>query len=93
MVDSSQVERLVYNWCTNESRGSDAARALAAVYASIYMDQMSLLRFEDMRSLDNTRLEWALALIKGYVEGTVKVPWPRAVALVALYDLIPEECL
>jgi hypothetical protein len=32
-----------------------------------------------------------MALIQGYVEGTVTVPWPRAVALVALYNLIPDE--
>lgn len=91
MVDPSQVERLVYNWCTTESRGTESARALAAIYASLYMDQARLLRFIDLQALDDIRLEWALTLIKGYVEGEISVPWARAVALVALYDLLPEE--
>ena len=45
----------------------------------------------DLRTLDDIRLEWAMALIQGYVEGKLNIPWPRAVALVALYDLIPPE--
>ena len=91
MKDATDVEKLVYDWCTNESRGTASARALAAVYASTYMDGSRLLRFADLRVLDDIRLAWAIAMIKGYVEGTISVPWPRAVALVALYDLIPDE--
>ena len=91
MSNVTEVERLVYNWCTSESRGTDSARALATIYASTYLDGARLLRFADLRALDDIRLKWALTLIQGYVEGTVRVPWPRAVALVALYDLIPDE--
>ena len=90
MVDPNEIESLVYRWCTGEARGSHSARALAAVYAGTYMDQARMLRFTDLRVLDDTRFEWAMILIRGYVEGTLAVPWPRAVALVALYDLIPE---
>lgn len=91
MTDATELERLVYDWCTSESRGTDSARALAAVYASTYMDELRLLRFADLRALDDIRLKWALAMIQGYVEGRVMVPWPKAVALVALYDLFPDE--
>ena len=91
MIDANEAEKRIYNWCTSESRGTASARALAAIYASTYMDQMPLLRFIDLRTLDDIRLEWAMALIQGYVEGKVTVPWPRAVALVALYDLLPLE--
>jgi|APFre7841882590_1041340.scaffolds.fasta_scaffold21436_2 hypothetical protein len=91
MTDTTEVEKLVYDWCTSESRGTDSARALAAVYASTYIDGSRLLRFADLRALDDIRFGWAMALIQGYVEGTVTVPWPRAVALVALYNLIPDE--
>jgi hypothetical protein len=91
MIDPKEVEKLVYEWCTRESRGTTSARALAAVYASAYLDHVPLLRFMDLRTLDDIRLEWAMALIQGYVEGKLHIPWPRAVALVALYDLIPPE--
>jgi hypothetical protein len=91
MISPSEAERLVYDWCTYHSRGTTSARALAAVYASTYMDYTPLLRFTDLRTLDDVRFEWAIALLRGYVEGRLKVPWPRAVALVALYDLIPAE--
>ncbi len=90
-LDTQAVEPLVYNWCTAEARGTPSARALAAIYASSYLEDAPLLRFADLRSLDDTRFGWAMSLIKGYVEGRVKVPWARAVALVALYDLIPAE--
>lgn len=90
-MDPREVERLVYVWCTQEARGTPSARALAAVYASTYMDNARLLHFQDLRALDDTRMAWALALIRGYVEGALRVPWARAVALVALYDLIPPE--
>lgn len=91
MIDPKEAEKLVYNWCTCESRGTTSARALAAIYASAYLDHVPLLRFMDLRTLDDIRLEWAIALIQGYVEGKLNIPWPRAVALVALYDLIPPE--
>ena len=91
MIDVTEVEGLVYNWCTRDARGSPSAQALAAVYASTYMNSARLLRFSNLRALDDTRLEWALALIRGYVEGSLTVPWPRAVALVALYELFPTE--
>ncbi len=91
MIDSNEAEGLVYRWCTREARGSHSARALAAIYASTYMDEARMLQFIDLKVLDDTRFEWAMALIQGYVEGTLVVPWPRAVALVALYELIPEE--
>jgi hypothetical protein len=55
------------------------------------MDQVTLLRFSDLRTLDDIRLEWAIALIQGYVEGKLRVPLSRALALVALYDLISSE--
>jgi hypothetical protein len=55
------------------------------------MDHVPLLRFMDLRTLDDVRLEWALSLIEGYVEGELQISWPRAIALVALYDLIPPE--
>jgi hypothetical protein len=32
-----------------------------------------------------------VALLRGYVQGAVKVPWARAVALVALYELYPDD--
>lgn len=91
MINPCEAEQLVYSWCTGESRGTRSARALAAIYASTHMDQVPLVRFIDLRTLDDTRLEWAMALIQGYVEGTLVVPLPRAVALVALYDLISSE--
>ena len=91
MIDAAEAESLVYDWCTSEARGSPSAAALAAVYASTYMDGARLLRFCNLRTLDDTRLEWALALIHGYVEGGLQVPWARAVALVALYELFPSE--
>ncbi|TCO80445.1 hypothetical protein EV699_11489 [Plasticicumulans lactativorans] len=90
-TDMQMVERLVYDWCTSEARGTHSARALAAVYASCYMDESNLIRLADLRALDETRLNWALALVRGYVESRLAVPWPRAVALVALYDLMPAE--
>jgi hypothetical protein len=91
MIAPHEAEQLVYDWCTCESRGTGSARALAAIYASTYLDETPLLRFGELRTLDDVRLEWALALIQGYVEGSVRIPWPRAVALVALYDLLPLE--
>lgn len=90
MNSSVDVEQLIYQWCTSEARGTHSAQALAAVYASTYMDGDRLLRFADLRSLDDERLEWALALLRGYVQGSVKVPWNRVIALIALYDLYPE---
>ncbi|GEM_PF-2440425 len=87
MLSPAQAERLVYRWCTGEARGSHSARALAAVYASTYLDGERLWRLADLRVLDDERLEWALTLIRGYVEGRLHVPWARAVALAALYDL------
>ena len=91
MIDPREAEKLVYDWCTCESRGTTSARALAAIYASAYLDHVPLLRFMDLRTLDDIRLEWAMTLIQGYVEGKLNIPWPRAVALMALYDLIPPE--
>lgn len=91
MIDPREAEKLVYEWCTRESRGAPSARALAAIYASSYLEHMPLLRFMELRALDDVRLEWALALIRGYVEGKVNVPWPRAVALAALYDLTASD--
>lgn len=91
MVDPAEAEKLIYNWCTCEARGSPSAQALAAVYASTYMDGSRLLRMSNLRVLDDKRLDWALALIRGYVDGVVTIPWARAVALVALYDLFPAE--
>ena len=91
MIDSSEAERLVYKWCTCEARGSPSAQALAAVYASTFMDGARLLQFNNLRTLDDTRLEWAMALISGYVQGQLQVPWARAVTLVALYELFPVE--
>ncbi len=91
MTGIQDIESHVYDWCTREARGSPSARALAAIYASTYMDSVPLVNFRDLRALDDTRMDWAVKLIRGYVEGSVQVPWPRAVALVALYDLIPIE--
>jgi hypothetical protein len=91
MNDSADVEQLIYRWCTSEARGSHSAQALAAIYASTYMDGARLLRFADLRALDDERLEWAVTLLRGYVQGAVKVPWARAVALVALYELYPND--
>ncbi|HMV38689.1 hypothetical protein [Plasticicumulans sp.] len=90
-MDPAIVERFVYDWCTAEARGTPSARALAAIYASTYMADARLLGFVDLRALDETRLNWALNLIRAYVEGDFTAPWPRAVALCALYDLIPAE--
>lgn len=89
VVSPAEAERHAYRWCTGEARGSHSARALAAVYASTYLDGARLLRFADLKVLDDERLEWALALIRGYVEGGLEVPWARAVALAALYELYP----
>ena len=69
MIEPREAEKLVYDWCTRVSRGTTSARALAAIYASAYMDHVPLLRFMDLRTLDDVRLEWALSLIEGYVEG------------------------
>ena len=91
MIDPVEAENLVYAWCTREARGTPSARALAAVYASTYMDGSRLLRFTELRTLDDTRLQWAITLIRGYVQHNIVVPWARAVALVALYDLMPDE--
>lgn len=91
MIAPHEAEQLVYDWCICESRGTRSARVLAAIYVSIYLDETPLLRFGELRTLDDVRLEWALALIQGYVEGRVRIPWPRAVALVAIYDLLPLE--
>ena len=88
-VSPAEAEQRVYRWCTGEARGSHSARALAAVYASTYLDGARLWRLADLRVLDDERLEWALALIRGYVEGQLQVPWARAVALAALYELYP----
>ncbi len=89
-LDAAAVERLVYAWCTGEARGSPSARALAAIYASSHMDEARLLRFSDLRALDETRLSWALAMIRAHAEGVLAVPWPRAVALAALYELFDD---
>lgn len=91
MIDPAETERLVYHWCTREARNTPSATALAAIYASTYMEDARLLRFLDLRALDDIRLEWAISLIRAYVEGRLEVPWPRAVALVALYELFPGE--
>ncbi|MCB1715432.1 MAG: hypothetical protein KDK04_22230 [Candidatus Competibacteraceae bacterium] len=88
---AAEAERCAYRWCTAEARGSLSARTLATVYASIHLDQARLLRFADLRVLDDKRLEWALTLIRGYVEGAIRVPWARAVALAALYDLYSDN--
>ncbi len=89
MISPAEAERRAYRWCTGEARGSLSARALAAVYASTYLDGAQLLRFADLRVLDDERLDWALTLIRGYVEGQLEIPWARAVALAALYELYP----
>ena len=89
--DPREIERLVYHWCTQAARGTPSARALAAVYASTYMDSLALVRFSDLKALDDTRMEWALSLMRAHITGTLQVPWARAVALVALYDLLPQE--
>jgi hypothetical protein len=89
VISPADAERHAYRWCTGEARGSHSARALAAVYASTYLNGARLLRFADLKVLDDERLEWALALIRGYVEGGMEVPWARAVALAALYELYP----
>jgi len=88
---AADAERSAYRWCTAEARGSPSARTLAAVYASVYLDRARLLRFVDLRVLDDERLDWALTLIRGYAENAVRVPWARAVALAALYDLYDEN--
>jgi len=49
-----------------------------------------LLRFADLRVLDDKRLEWAITLIRAYVEGVIQVPWARAMTLVALYELYSD---
>ena len=87
MISAVEAERLVYRWCMDEARGTHSAQALATVYAGIYLDGARLLRVADLKVLDDVRLEWALALIKGYVNGHVQVPWARAIALVSLYEL------
>ena len=91
MNNCVDVEQQIYRWCTSEARGTHSAQALAAVYASTYVDGARLLRFADLRALDEERLEWALALLRGYVQGAIKVPWTRAIALIALYELYPDE--
>ena len=91
MLSGAEAERLVYQWCTSEARGTLSAQALAAVYASTYMDGARLLRFVDLKTLDDERLEWAIALLKGYVDGHIDVPWSRAMALMALYELYPND--
>lgn len=88
---AAEVEQCVYHWCTREARGTHSARALAAIYASLHLDGSRLLRFADLRALDDVRLEWALTLMRGYVEGSLTVPWARAVALVSLYELYPSD--
>ncbi len=45
MIEPREAEKLVYEWCTCESRGTTSARALATVYASSYLDHVPLLRF------------------------------------------------
>ncbi|PWV61110.1 hypothetical protein [Plasticicumulans acidivorans] len=90
-TEPAVVERLVYEWCTHEARGTHSARALAQIYASCYLSDTPLLNFADLKALDETRLNWALMLIRAYVEGDFTAPWPRAVALCALYDLMPAE--
>ena len=89
VTQAAEAEQCAYRWCTKEARGSHSARTLAAVYASIYLDEAYLLRFADLRVLDDTRFEWAMTLIRGYVEGAISVPWDKVVALTALYDLYP----
>lgn len=91
MVNAVEAEQLVYCWCTGEARGTHSAQALAAVYASTYNDDARILRFADLRSLDDIRLDWALALIRGYVEGDLHIPWARVVALSALYEIYPTD--
>ena len=91
VTQAAKAEQCAYRWCTKEARGTHSARTLAAVYASIYLDQACLLRFADLRVLDDTRLEWAMTLIRAYVEGAVSVPWDKVVALTALYDLHPPS--
>jgi hypothetical protein len=91
MNNGVEVEQLIYRWCTSEARGTHSAQALAAIYASTYMDGARLLRLADLRALDDIRLEWALTLLRAYVQGNIKVPWARAVALIALYDLYHED--
>ena len=90
MTDINEVERQVYRWCTCEARGTHSARTLAAIYAGIYMEEARLFCLQDFKSLDDTRLEWAISLLRGYTEGRLSVPWSRAVALLALYELVPE---
>ena len=91
VMSAAEAERRTYHWCTGEGRGSHSARALAAVYASTYLDGARLLRFADLRALDDEHLGWALTLIRAYVEGALSVPWARAVALAALYELYPGD--
>jgi hypothetical protein len=89
-LKAAEAERCAYRWCTAEARGSLSARTLAAVYASVYLDRARLLCFADLRVLDDERLEWAITLMRAYAEGALQVPWARAIALAALYDLYTD---
>lgn len=88
-----EAEQNIYRWCTGEARGSLSAQTLAKIYVSICLDQVRLIRFSDLRVLDDIRLEWALTLMRAYVEGAVTVPWDKVIDLMTLYDLclVPES--
>lgn len=81
----------IYEWCSGEGKKTRSAHTLAELYVSTYMDKVRLLRFADLKALDDPQREWALILIKGYSEGKYHATYDRAMELADLYSLHPDH--
>lgn len=90
-MNAEEAARYTYDWCTKEARGTSSARTLAEIYVSTYMDKIRLIRFTDLRALDDPQREWALTLIREYSEGKFHATYDRAMELVDLYSLHPDH--
>lgn len=90
-MTTTDAERLVYEWCIQEGRGSPAAQTLALVYAGTYFDKAHLLNLSQIRDLSGTQREWALALINGYIAGWFTAPRGRVLELMELYDIRSDQ--
>lgn len=90
-MNAEEAATRIYEWCTGEGKATSSARTLAEIYVSTYMDKVRLMRFADLKTLDDSQREWALTLIQGYSEGIYHATYDRAMELADLYSLHPDH--
>lgn len=90
-MNAEETAKRVYEWCTQEARGTSSARTLAEIYVCTYMDKVRLMRFADLKALDESQRDWALTLIREYSEGKFHTTYDRAMELADLYSLHPDH--